>query len=161
MTLQLRSFPPELADIVSGWAQAREEALMWCGAEVAPVPADQIRAWAHEDWVEPFGLFRDQRLLGYGELWVDDEEAEVELARLIIDPGERGQGLGRYLVTELGRLAGARQPRVMLRVHPANAGALRCYAGAGFVPVEPDQAAAWNTGQPFEYVWLSPRPAAP
>jgi hypothetical protein len=49
-----------------------------------------------------------------------------------------------------------RHPRVFLRVHPGNTAALRCYAAAGFDPVGPDQAAAWNTGQPFDYVWLIP-----
>ena len=166
MTLQLRSFPPELASVVSSWARTETDVLMWCGAKVAPVPADQIRAWAEEDWAEPFGLYRDEQLVGYGELWADDEEAEVELARLIVDPGERGQGLGRYLATELASLARARHPRIMLRVHPGNQSALRCYASAGFEPVAADQAASWNTGQPFNYVWLSPpgargRPSPP
>ncbi len=156
MTPQVRSFPAELAGVVSGWARTEEEVLMWCGARAAPVSPEQISAWADEDWAEPFGPYTDDRLVGYGELWTDDEEAEVELARLIVDPRERGQGLGRYLATELARLAQARHPRVMLRVHPGNVAALRCYAAAGFESVDPDQAAAWNTGQPFTYVWLSP-----
>jgi len=88
---------------------------------------------------------------------VDDEEAEVELARLIVDPGGRGQGLGQYLANELARLARLRHPRVILRVHPRNIAALRCYAAAGFEPVASDQSAAWNVGQPHDYVWLQPR----
>jgi GNAT superfamily N-acetyltransferase len=36
---------------------------------------------------------------------VDDQEAEVELARLIVDPGARRQGLGRHLAAGLARLA--------------------------------------------------------
>jgi len=156
MALQLRSFPAELADVVSSWARTDEEVLMWCGAAAAPVSAEQISAWARDDGVQPFGLYRGQRLVGYGELWVDNEEAEVELARLIVDPGERRQGLGRYLAAGLASLAGLRHPRVFLRVRPGNVAALRCYAAAGFEPVEPDQAAAWNVGQPADYIWLSP-----
>jgi ribosomal protein S18 acetylase RimI-like enzyme len=155
MTLQLRSFPAEQADLVSSWAPTAEEALMWCSAPAAPVPAGQIRAWADQDGVEQFGLYQDQQLVAYGELWTDDQEAEVELARLIVDPALRGQGLGRYLAADLGRLARLRHPLVLLRVHPGNAAALRCYAAAGFGPVSPAQAAAWNTGQPTCYVWLS------
>jgi len=91
----------------------------------------------------------------HGELWVDDGEVEVELARLIVDPGERGQGLGRRLAAELARLARSRQSRVFLRIHPRNIAAQRCYAAAGFAPVEPHQAASWNVGQPIGYLWLS------
>ena len=155
MALQLRSFPAALAGVVSGWARTDEEALMWCGAGAAPVPAEQVSAWASEDGVEQFGLYQGQRLVAFGELWVDEQEAEVELARLIVDPGVRRQGLGQHLAAGLARLARLRHPRVFLRVHPGNTAALRCYAAAGFEPVAPDQAAAWNVGQPFGYVWLS------
>jgi RimJ/RimL family protein N-acetyltransferase len=44
-----------------------------------------------------------------------------------------------------------------VRVHPDNIAAQRCYASAGFDPVEPQQAAEWNTGQPIDYIWLSVR----
>ena len=119
------------------------------------MPAGQINAWAREDGVQPFGLYRDGRLVAYGELWIDDDEAEVELARLIVDPGERRQGLGRRLVMALATLARSRHPQVFLRVHPDNIAARRCYAGAGFEPVAPHLAALWNASQPIEYVWLS------
>lgn len=155
MALRLRPFPAASAAVVSGWARTSEEAIMWCGYPAAPVPAGQIGAWAREDGVQPFGLYRDGRLVAYGELWTDDGEAETELARLIVDPGHRGQGLGRHLVTELAALARTRHPRVLLRVHPDNTAARRCYAGTGFEPVPPHLAALWNAPQPVEYVWLT------
>ena len=155
MALRLHPFSADSADVVSGWAQTNEEVLMWCGLPAAPVPAEQINAWAGEDWVQPFGLYRDERLVAYGELWVDDDEAGVELARLIVDPAERGQGLGRRLASGLADLARSRYPLVFLRVHPDNIPAQRCYAAAGFEPVEPHQAAVWNASQPVSYVWLS------
>jgi ribosomal protein S18 acetylase RimI-like enzyme len=141
--------------VVSGWATTDEEVVMWCGHTATPVPPEQINAWAGEDGVQPFGLYRGGRLVAYGELWVDDGEAEVELARLIVDPRERSQGLGRRLVAALADLARSKYPRVFLRVHPDNIAARRCYAAAGFQPVEPDQAAAWNASQPVHYIWLS------
>jgi len=155
MALRLHPFAADLAGVVSGWAKTDEEVRMWCGHPAAPVPAGQINAWASEDWVQPFGLYRDDRLVAYGELWVDDDEAEVEIARLIVDPAERGQGLGRRLACGLADLARSRHPRVFLRVHPDNSAAQRCYAAAGFEPVEPHQAAEWNAPQPINYVWLS------
>jgi ribosomal protein S18 acetylase RimI-like enzyme len=153
--LRVRPFPAGLAGLVSGWASTADEVLMWCGHPVAPVPAGQIVAWADEDGVQPFGLYRGERLAGYGELWVDDDAAEVELARLIVDPRERGQGLGRSLVTELARRARARHPLVFLRVHPANQAAQRCYSAAGFALAGPEQTAEWNTGQPVAYRWFT------
>jgi ribosomal protein S18 acetylase RimI-like enzyme len=155
VALRLHPFPADSAGVVSGWARTREEVIMWCGHPAAPVTAEQINAWVHEDGVQPFGLYRDGRLVAYGELWVDDDEAEVELARLIVDPRERGHGLGRRLAMALAGRARCRHPRVFLRVHPDNVAARRCYAAAGFEPVAPHQAALWNAPQPIDYVWLS------
>lgn len=131
MAVRLRPFPAGSAGVVSGWARTREEVMMWCGHPAAPVPAGQISAWAREDGVQPFGLYRDEQLVAYGELWTDDGEAEVELAR---------------------------HPRVFLRVHPDNTAARRCYAGTAFEPAAPHLAALWNASQPVEYVWLTLAP---
>ena len=125
MSLRLRPFPADSAGVVSGWARTDEEVLMWCSLRSAPVPPAQINAWAREDWAEPFGLYRDGQLVAYGELWTDDGEAETELGRLIVAPGERGQGLGRRLAAMLAGLARSRYPRVFLRVHPDNIAAVQ------------------------------------
>jgi ribosomal protein S18 acetylase RimI-like enzyme len=93
-------------------------------------------------------------LVGYGEVWTDGEEREAELARLIVDPDRRDRGLGRTLVGLLLERARLAYPDVFLRVHPANAAALRCYAAAGLRRVPPADEAAFNAGQPVSYVWL-------
>jgi ribosomal protein S18 acetylase RimI-like enzyme len=152
--MRLRPFPAGSASVVSGWATTDEEVLWWCSHPAAPVPPAQIRAWAREEAVQAFGLYRGEDLVGYGELWVDDDEAEVELARIIVDPATRGQGLGRRLVTSLAELAKSRYPRVFVRIHPDNIAAQRCYSAVGFGPVDPQQAAEWNAPQPVDYVWL-------
>jgi GNAT superfamily N-acetyltransferase len=150
MPLRLRPFPAELAAQVSTWASTDEEVTMWCARPSAPVTAEQITAWAGEDGVTPYGLFQNDTLVAYGELWVDD--ADVELARLIVDPAERNHQLGRRLVAELVEVALGRHPHVFMRVHPDNAPALRCYAAVGFDPADPAETAEWNTDVP--YVWL-------
>jgi ribosomal protein S18 acetylase RimI-like enzyme len=126
---------------------------MWCGHAGWPVPADKVAAWSTEDGVRPFGLHVGEELIGYGELWVDHDEAEVELARLIVDPRHRGQGAGRELVG--GLVARAEYPDIFLRVHPDNTVALRCYTGAGFIRVDAVREAEWNAPQPVAYVWLT------
>src|SRR5262245_18409402 len=137
MPLRLRPFESAAA-VVAGWATTEQETRMWCGADA--VPPEVVAGWGAESGVQPFGLYHDERLVAYGEAWVDDDESEVELARLIVDPAERAHGLGRRLVTELVAVALRHHPAVFMRVHPDNAPALRCYAAADFVPVEPSLA---------------------
>ena len=151
--MPLRPFDVADAATVAGWARTAEEASMWCGHAGWPVPPDKVAAWSTEDGVRPFGLYGGEELIGYGELWVDHDEAEVELARLIIDPRHRGRGAGRELVGDL--VARADYPDIFLRVHPDNAVALRCYTGAGFIRVDAVREAEWNAPQPVAYVWLT------
>jgi [ribosomal protein S18]-alanine N-acetyltransferase len=151
--MPLRPFDVADAATVAGWARTAEEASMWCGHAAWPVPAGKVAAWSTEDGVRPFGLHVGEELIGYGELWVDHDEAEVELARLIVDPRHRGQGAGRELVG--GLVARAEYPDIFLRVHPDNTVALRCYTGAGFIRVDAVREAEWNAPQPVAYVWLT------
>jgi ribosomal protein S18 acetylase RimI-like enzyme len=162
--MPLRPFDTADAATVAGWARTAEEASMWCGHAGWPVPADKVAEWSTEDDVRAFGLYAEpvgrsassrteDDLVGYGELWFDPDESEVELARLIIDPRYRGRGAGRELVAEL--VARADSPQIFLRVHPDNAVALHCYAGAGFVRVDAVRETEWNEFQPVPYVWLT------
>lgn len=141
---------------VAGWAQPGAETVRWCG--LAEVTAETVAGWGAAADVLPYGLVEDGRLVGYGELWTDDDE--VELARIIVAPDARGRRVGRRLATLLGAEAARLHPAVYLRVHPDNAPARRCYLGAGFVPVPAAEAAEWNRDQPVAYDWLQLPPTA-
>jgi ribosomal protein S18 acetylase RimI-like enzyme len=153
--MQLRAFTADLAATVASWVMSPAEAVMWCGHTDGLLPVEKIASWATGEGVHAFGLYADDRLVGYGELWIDDDEVEVELARLIVDPARRGQGIGRALVAELVSRAQERYPSIFMRVHPDNGAALRCYAAAGFERVSADLEAEWNAPQPVNYAWLT------
>ena len=157
--MDLKSFAPDAAPQISTWAQTADEVLAWCSRFEAPVPADVIAAWSTPDDIEAFLLEENDDVVAYGELWVDDEEEEVELARLIVDPEHRGRGVGRQFVAELAELALQRYPLAVMRVHPDNAAAQRSYAAAGFERVSDAEEAEWNQGQPLAYVWMVRRSA--
>jgi ribosomal protein S18 acetylase RimI-like enzyme len=154
--MDLLPFAAAHAVTVAGWPTSSAEVVMWCGRQEFPVPAQTVTDWQREDDVQAHVLLDDDgRLVAYGELWCDAEENEVELARIIVAPDARGKGVGRVLVREL--LVRAREAGfadVLIRVHPDNERALRCYRGAGFVPVDAGLAEAWNVPQPVDYHWL-------
>jgi [ribosomal protein S18]-alanine N-acetyltransferase len=148
-------FDPAHAAVVASWPRSAREAEWWCGAGPFPVPAQTVADWQREADVQAHMVLADGAIAGYGELWTDDDEGEVELARIIVAPAARGNGLGRALVRGLlseAVLVG--YPNVFIRVHPANEIALRCYRGAGFRAVDPELARDWNAGQPVTYDWL-------
>ena len=77
---------PTVLDVeaIAGWhpIRSRRSLTWWSTADVEP-------------WVM---LDAEGSLIGYGEIWVDAEEDEVELARLIVPEALRGRGLGKLLV---------------------------------------------------------------
>lgn len=150
--MELRPVEPSDAAVVAGWPDSVEEVRQWCSRSEAP--AEVVAGWAAEADVAGYGMVSDGELVGYGELWLDHDEPEVELARLIVAPARRRQGVGRRLVAGLAQEALRHYPTVLMRVHPDNTRALRCYAGAGFAPVSPAETAEWNRQQPTAYVWL-------
>jgi ribosomal protein S18 acetylase RimI-like enzyme len=144
--------------VVASWSRSAEEAVMWCGEREFPVSAQRIADWHQRDDVRAHLLMAGETPVGYGELWLDPGENEVELARIIISPEARGQGFGRTLVRGLlSEAAKAGYSEIFLRVHPANYAALKCYCGVGFAEVEGALAKEWNAHQPIDYVWLRQR----
>jgi ribosomal protein S18 acetylase RimI-like enzyme len=132
------------------------EARWWAGPQTRwPLPPEVVHRWHADPDVHPYVVCSGMTLLGYGELWIDAEEQEVELARLIVAPAHRRQGVGGALVRLL--LEEARHtayPHAFLRVFPDNYAAIRCYRRAGFTPVSPSDQQAFNGGQPMDYLWM-------
>jgi ribosomal protein S18 acetylase RimI-like enzyme len=148
-------FDPAHVALVASWPRSAQEAEWWCGAGPFPVPAQTVAGWQHEADVQPYMLLSGGSIAAYGEVWVDPGEAETELARIIVAPAARGKGLGRALVRGLlSEAARTGYPDILIRVHPANEIARRCYRGAGFLAVDAELARAWNIGQPVTYEWL-------
>jgi ribosomal-protein-alanine N-acetyltransferase len=153
--LQLQPFHSAAAEQISTWARSRAEVLAWCSRAEAPVPAAVIAGWSEPADIDAYLLVDDDgEHVAYGELWIDDDEHEVELARLIVAPALRGRGVGRRLVAMLTELALRRHPFVALRVHPGNEAARRCYAAAGFERATAREEDEWNHGQPVAFVWM-------
>jgi ribosomal protein S18 acetylase RimI-like enzyme len=121
-----------------------------------PMPPAEVLDWWQPDYVRPWLMLdADAGPVAYGELWVDDEEDEVELARLIVSPELRGRGLGKRLTRELmSKAAETGMTTTMLRVAPDNAVAIGCYASCGFEPLSAEESAVWNEGQRREWYWM-------
>jgi len=154
--MRFETFTRSLAANVATWPASAEEARDWAGVSVAwPVTAADIRRWHEDPDVHPFVLHDGADAVAYGELWIDAEEHEAELARIIVRSDRRGRGVGRLLVGLLLEQASAFGSLVaFVRVAPGNAAALASYRRAGFTGVGESERARFNRGQPADYEWL-------
>lgn len=136
-----------------------EEIARWHPIEVA-----EVHGWWDTEDVEPWVMVDDaDRLLGYGEIWIDAEEDEVELARLIVPAELRGRGLGKALVRLLlPKAAATTMSTTFLRVDGDNEIAIKTYFSTGFYRLGEEESKVWNEGQRQEWVWmlLGPEPTA-
>jgi ribosomal-protein-alanine N-acetyltransferase len=95
-------------------------------------------------WTE--GIFRDCLKVGYSGWVVQDARGEIlayalmsmavgeaHILNLCVEPAYHGQGLGRFVLDHLLRIArNANMTLVLLEVRRSNAAARRLYEGAGF-----------------------------
>ncbi|MFF0343394.1 GNAT family N-acetyltransferase [Kribbella sp. NPDC004875] len=154
--MELRGFSDGYGVQVASWALNEREVALLSGRVEYPFPADLRTSWRTiEEDIHSYLLFDGERPVGYGEVWLDDEEDEVELARIIVDPKVRGRGFGGELVRALlGPALDAGYSEVFVRVRPENAPAIRAYHGSGFVDVPAALMEEWNDGQPVPYRWM-------
>jgi ribosomal protein S18 acetylase RimI-like enzyme len=157
VTTTVVPFVADHAALVASWAVTDDEVMAWCSRPNAPVPPEVVAGWAAQPDVRAHLLVDDADAtpVAYGELWIDDDEREVELARIIVSPHHRGRGLGRFLTAALADLARSHHPDVFLRVRPGNDRAVACYRAAGFARLDPDTERTWNQGQPMSYLWMA------
>ncbi len=154
--MSLRAFAAGDAERIAGWAQSPAELEAWCARSDWPLTADVFAGWHARSDVYPHVLADDGQAVAYGEVWHDAEEDEAELARIIVDPARRNEGLGRRLIVLLtGEARQAGFEAVWLRVLPSNAAAQAAYRAAGFTRADAALEAEFNRGQKREYAWMS------
>jgi len=146
---------PESAATIASWSTSAEEAVAWVSSPT-PVSPEVVAGWWQRADVTALLLHDPEGTpVAYGEVWDDEDEDEVELARLIVDPARRREGIGRRLVEVLLTLAREHERSdCFLRVVPDNTAARALYRNAGFVEVDQASMDAWNAGQPAAYVWM-------
>jgi ribosomal protein S18 acetylase RimI-like enzyme len=154
--MELKTFEDSHTALVSSWASTAQEVALLSGRVEFPFPADLVDSWRKvADDIRAYLYFDGQTPVAYGELWLDDEEDEVELARIIVAPELRGKGIGTEFVRALLQPAlAAGYAAVFLRVRPDNEPAIKTYLRVGFQPVDEQLAAEWNEPQPIDYTWL-------
>ena len=152
----LRGFRESDAREVAGWPTSGEEVHRWAGSLIGwPVDASVFGLWHADPEVKPYVMCEGETPVGYGEVWVDEDEREVELARIIVRPTNRGRGMGKLLVRLLlDRASLYGHPDALVRVVPDNDAALACYQGAGFTAISEPEREEFNRGQPVDYIWM-------
>lgn len=151
--MRLTPFLPVHGDLVASWAPTANDLSHWAGLEQAPTEETFAR-WQEDPDTHAF-LLIDDNPLAYGELWVSEEDDEVEFARLLVSPAHRGRGVGRSLVRLLVEESrGFPVSTAWVRAVPENVAALRCYAAAGFTRASAAEEARFNALQPRRYQWL-------
>ena len=141
---------------VAHWPSSLDEVRRWAGSDPGwPVDVSVFGRWHTDPYIRLYIICDGEEPIGYGEVWVDEPEQEVELARIIVSPDQRGRGVGRRLVRLLlERAALSRLPDAFVRVVPENGAAIGCYRSAGFSPVSAPERENFNRGQPVDYVWM-------
>lgn len=141
MTIPTRLRPRISADLatICTWAHSAGEAEKWGGSSlIHPVTPEQLRANeaqpGHSAWVLARSADDEE---GPGAPLAQFElrtaEGTSRIARVIVDPSLRGQGLGSRLIegaVEVARRAGS--TRVELGVVPGNRPAIQLYLRCGF-----------------------------
>lgn len=133
--LRLTPFETRHADRVLSWVRGPREAYWLAPRTKPPLTVEKLRAWARPGRNPLMLVAPDQpEPLAYGELNVlNEQRRDYWLGHLIVDPGQRGRGLGRRLTELLLRRAFNRLAarRVSLVVFPENVAAVACYRSAG------------------------------
>lgn len=124
----------EDAELVATWAGTAADVVMFSGQNLRhPLSGAQLLAVAAEQGRITRVLRDEGRAVAFGSLLVTGSDAR--LGWVITDPGRRGRGWGRRLVTALVDLARSddRLLTASLAVYEHNVAARALYADLGFV----------------------------
>ncbi len=135
--LRLDAFEPAMAGRIASWVGCGIEHLWVAPSTPPPLTAEKIIRWQRPDG-RPFVLLYAPMSLpvGYAEVNpLSRDRDHFWLGHIVVDPVQRGRGIGLTLVKAViaraFRSLGA--VRVSLVVFPDNAAAIACYRRAGMV----------------------------
>ena len=137
--LRLQPFDVRLAGVVADWTSTRLELHLLAPSTRPPLTAAKVLAWKKVGGVAV--VLHESGApspIGYAEINTMRRCARhYWLGHIVVDPSQRGRGIGRRFVGMLldhafGEL---HADRVSLIVFPENAPAIRCYTSAGFSEV--------------------------
>ena len=155
VNLALGDFREDDAATVVGWVQSAGESLAWASVPFLRLTREILEEWHAQPGVVPCVGVLDGEVCAYGQVWEDRAEDEAELARIIVAPDRRWQGVGRAFVALLASEARRRGFRsIVVRIVRGERAAFSSYRGAGFVRMSPDEEAMLNGDQDQDYVWM-------
>lgn len=141
MDYSLRPASPEDLNIVLHWVGSADLLKLWGGPALSFPPMPEATWSAIEAGPEnSFSLVGPSgQLAGFGQAL--PRESSVHLARIIVSPSLRGQGVGRILCEKLIRSVVIRDSscEITLKVYLNNTPALALYRSLGFVPMPDSQ----------------------
>ncbi|MCA9244804.1 MAG: GNAT family N-acetyltransferase [Phycisphaerales bacterium] len=131
---RLEAFGRDHAELVAAWAPTVDDCWRVAPRTAPPLSAAKVLEWGREG--EPLSLFRvgAETPVAYAELnLLNRVQATYWIGHVLVDPAERGQGVGRELMRQvLWRAFNVRgASRVSLVVFPDNPAAIACYKSVG------------------------------
>ena len=121
-------------DELMTWFGNAEDVVIWGGPKFRfPFTPESFREDCHWGEMASFSLRDgDDLQAGFGQIY--DRNGRINLARLIVHPARRGQGIGRRLVEMLMAVGPGLLPlpEYSLFVFRSNEAALSCYISVGF-----------------------------
>jgi GNAT superfamily N-acetyltransferase len=149
--MYIRKVMPEDEPVIKGWLSEPKVCKYVTGRQV--YSTDMFYSWyeAHDQ----FGYILEEgtNSVAYGEIWIDEEEKDIELAHIVVHPSLRNKGLGKSFIKEL--LAECKNypyEWVYMRIEPGNVQAIQCYKGVGFVE-DPNLRSSFDS----RWIWLKKR----
>ncbi|RKQ95807.1 acetyltransferase (GNAT) family protein [Kushneria sinocarnis] len=124
----------DMAQVID-WIDSPRQLEYWAGPGLS-WPLEQRRLWREIDgaWLRSRALSGDGHLLAFGQISLRAHR-RCHLARILVAPGHRGQGLGEELCRHLIHEARDRlqAQRITLNVFHDNHAARRLYHRLGFI----------------------------
>ncbi|MGD6957218.1 GNAT family N-acetyltransferase [Rossellomorea aquimaris] len=149
--MNIRKVIPEDEPVIKGWLNEPKDCKYVTGRQV--YSSDMFNSWyeAHDQ----FGYIFEEgsKCIAYGEIWIDEEEKDIELAHIVVHPSLRNKGLGKRFIKELLEECKIYPFEwVYMRIEPGNVQAIQCYKGVGFKE-DPDLRSSFDS----RWIWLKIR----